>query len=518
MKVVLEIVEGIAAGRKKSLRAPIVMTVGRGDAADWRVPEDSAMSSKHFEVAVRQDGCYVTDLDSTNGTIVEGVKITRLPLTDGIQIKAGATSFRVSMSPRESTTSLIAGLESEQGQARAEAPIDQQPATIAREVSVPPDSIPVSEVLRQTELIGQTQPSPSPPSGRTNSSTVEERGDEYRVGQAQSRPFAGAVIEVVSEYARGRKAILRSGQSITIGRTDRADFVVADPQLSASHFRITDDRSGWQLTDLNSTAGTSLNGTKISTSLLKSGDRVVAGQTQFVVTIGESAPLSGRKNDSLCPFQQGVRDEDPKVRRAAIEAAAWSGEPWLLDFCRENAKEPSPENRDALVMMSILGLPSDLQLVRDLARRPDLGPSRFELLASFAHPAVVPDLLQSIKGDDLVSAVAAASAFSRITGLDIASDQRTSLPPDEGEGEDDEEFAEDVLLPDAGKAERLWQQQANQFASGTAFRQGLETSGPPTDTLLQQLDQRSRWEVCIRGKFEGTWNGSPFELERFIIP
>ena len=506
MRIVLEIVEGFAAGRKKALRAPVVLTVGRGESADWMVAEDTAMSSNHFQVSVNQQGCVVTDLDSTNGTIVDGQRIAARELRDGDRIKAGATVFQISISQRPRSSSLIAGLDA---------------ASNAAPTSAAPGNANAGTSAAATE-------SSRPPSGKAgveSQQATRERPEGYQVPKTRSRPFTGAVIEVCSENAHGRKSILRSGQSITVGRTEQADFVIQDPMLSSRHFTVSSTASGWQLVDLDSSSGTQVGGANVSKTLLRTGDRIMAGQTEFVVTIGESVPTGGKGGGSSIPFREGVQDEDPGVRRAAMEAAAWSGEPWLLDFCRESLKEPSPDDEDALRMFSILALPSDLDAILRLGRSNDLGPMRFELLASFGHPAVIPTLLDAIRSEDPETAVAAGAAFTRITGLDVQSANRAKIPPGESEQDDEfaEEFAEEVLLPDPVKADEFWKENEGRFASGTCFRQGIESSGlassdvASTD-LLAQLDLRSRFEVCLRSRFEGKWKGRPFDLERFLIP
>ncbi len=56
--------------------------------------DDDRLSKQHFVIEVNKMGCYITDLDSTNGTFVNGVKMTnRRMLLDGDVITAGREKF-----------------------------------------------------------------------------------------------------------------------------------------------------------------------------------------------------------------------------------------------------------------------------------------------------------------------------------------------------------------------------------------------------------------------------------------
>ena len=63
--------------------------VGRSDICNIYF-DDDRLSKQHFVVEVNKMGCYIEDLESTNGTYVNGVKITsRRMLLDGDMITAG---------------------------------------------------------------------------------------------------------------------------------------------------------------------------------------------------------------------------------------------------------------------------------------------------------------------------------------------------------------------------------------------------------------------------------------------
>ncbi|WP_091328471.1 FhaA domain-containing protein [Geodermatophilus ruber] len=62
--------------------------IGRGTDADIRLP-DTGVSRKHVDVVLDGATAIAEDLGSTNGTLVNGRRITRQPLSDGDVIRIG---------------------------------------------------------------------------------------------------------------------------------------------------------------------------------------------------------------------------------------------------------------------------------------------------------------------------------------------------------------------------------------------------------------------------------------------
>ncbi|RBY92302.1 DUF2662 domain-containing protein [Blastococcus sp. TBT05-19] len=62
--------------------------IGRGTEADIRLP-DTGVSRKHVDVVLEGGVATAEDLGSTNGTLVNGRRITRHPLSDGDVIRIG---------------------------------------------------------------------------------------------------------------------------------------------------------------------------------------------------------------------------------------------------------------------------------------------------------------------------------------------------------------------------------------------------------------------------------------------
>jgi hypothetical protein len=71
------------------------MKVGRTDLADLPLPQDTGLSGLHFAVFCGQAGCALHDLGSSNGTTLNGNAVTEATLSNGDEIRAGESRFKV---------------------------------------------------------------------------------------------------------------------------------------------------------------------------------------------------------------------------------------------------------------------------------------------------------------------------------------------------------------------------------------------------------------------------------------
>jgi hypothetical protein len=73
--------------------APV--TVGRGTQNDIVLEGDDYASARHARIEPRRDGVWVEDIGSTNGTYLNGTKLTRArKLTPGDVVRVGETELR----------------------------------------------------------------------------------------------------------------------------------------------------------------------------------------------------------------------------------------------------------------------------------------------------------------------------------------------------------------------------------------------------------------------------------------
>ena len=82
--------DGYALSRWKLGDAPL--TVGRDECVTIRIP-DYRVSGRHFAITLEGDAFILQDLDSKNGTWVNGLRVTRRKLKPDDRIVVGRTCF-----------------------------------------------------------------------------------------------------------------------------------------------------------------------------------------------------------------------------------------------------------------------------------------------------------------------------------------------------------------------------------------------------------------------------------------
>ncbi len=109
------------------------------------------------------------------------------------------------------------------------------------------------------------------------------------------------MIMVSSGDRAGLRLWLRDGQTLQVGRTELADCCIPEDELmSRLHFAVDSEQGVCRIRDLGSRNGTFINGELVKIANLKNGDTILAGRTEFQITIGarthepvsQTAPIS----------------------------------------------------------------------------------------------------------------------------------------------------------------------------------------------------------------------------------
>jgi len=209
------------SGREHPIR-PGVNIVGRE--GDVMLP-DSKVSRKHAQL-VSEDGVItVEDLGSTNGTLVNGDRLdagSKRELNKGDTVSFGGVEVKLSLPGSAGATQMLGGNKT----AALSAP------TVAE-------------------------------------TTVEEKADDVE-------PAAFLVLS-------DNEIPLKEGVN-TFGRKDDNDISIPDPYVSGRHGKIEVEDREIFFTDIGSTNGTFLNGTKLDVNVrtrIEETDQIVIGSIEF---------------------------------------------------------------------------------------------------------------------------------------------------------------------------------------------------------------------------------------------
>ena len=121
-------------------------------------------------------------------------------------------------------------------------------------------------------------------------------------------PKAQSYLQNVKKVTVSRLVLVREDgessfpltrDSYTLGRHRNNDILVSDSKVSSFHARIDRSPEGFLLVDLNSRNGTFLNGKKIESGLLKTGDEIRLGTARLIYKVDFTSAVSGRESRPL---------------------------------------------------------------------------------------------------------------------------------------------------------------------------------------------------------------------------
>jgi len=246
------------------------------------------MSGLHFALLCDKSRCRIRDLNSTNGTFVNGIRINLVELHDRDTIRAGNSEFQVRFEG-EITTTVVDPLMYPEIQRLRE----QGPEEATGKEAFAPEAQPVSPAsLESTSELGEEVEQLA----RQISADVEKGSTERQ--EPEEVPSYDSVrilrLNVTFEDSSGKRHIwLIPGQTVIIGRNQMADVtVVGDASISGIHFGLDCEEKRCRLRDLQSQNGTRLNDVTVPYATIYTGDTFTAGKTEFHVSIdgGEEAP------------------------------------------------------------------------------------------------------------------------------------------------------------------------------------------------------------------------------------
>src|SRR5437016_13511959 len=95
MIAILEAISGPITGRRLEVRGGSIVRIGRTGKSDYAIAEDGYLSGLHFSVECDGAQCRVRDLGSSNGTFVNGARVTDQVVRESDSVVAGGSTFRI---------------------------------------------------------------------------------------------------------------------------------------------------------------------------------------------------------------------------------------------------------------------------------------------------------------------------------------------------------------------------------------------------------------------------------------
>ena len=287
-----------ASGERIELTADLM--IGRSPSCDL-VLSQGHLSREHAKIFIETEGACLEDLDSLNGTFINGARLVgKKMLSDGDEVAFDSNKFsfelqqadaddRTIFRPLDQTaehpnrTVLRPAQHKEALQAEAAVEARSVEGEAAGATSRPSDeNLPGAEQQKAV-----TPGSWADPNAKNVSSTqffssedlaaIGGFSEEVMIStdvpvlRVNSGAAAGSIIELIAEGGK---------QEWSLGSDHQRDIVFGDDGVSVFHTLLVSENNRWKLIDQMSTNGTFVNGTKTLTAYLNSGDQIRIGTTE----------------------------------------------------------------------------------------------------------------------------------------------------------------------------------------------------------------------------------------------
>jgi pSer/pThr/pTyr-binding forkhead associated (FHA) protein len=259
------------------------MVLGRQAECDLQLTEGHA-SRRHAKLFLADDGVWLEDLASANGTFVNGNKVTgKLKLASGDRLRFDVEEFDLRIPSAAPAVAVDDGKT--QYREPASAAVDAESSGLYKRPGAWADPDAMGDGANKTKFIDPAQlkqmMNNAPAAAAVNTASID-----------------GAHLQVASGSRTGLNIRLTVGESgvkeWTIGSQADREVQFQDSGVSALHAKIVNEGERWKVLDQMSANGTFVNGKRSNVSYLTAGDRVRFGPVECVFQTSRSGGSSRR--------------------------------------------------------------------------------------------------------------------------------------------------------------------------------------------------------------------------------
>lgn len=317
------------------------LTVGRSDTCDIKI-EDKKISRIHAKFNIVDDELFITDLDSSNGTFVNGKRIqeaTKLQNNDSVKVESHELKIIISANLPKKVDSDKTGVV-DTPETSSDAIIDKTKNENADDLNLKENSIQKIDDLKKPET-KQSKADPEVKEVVNKSkeeipaSWVEETGsvdgtrmmdskeiEAIRAGVKRDITPADSTMTCLHCFSENAAEQIfelpisnfEEASGWEIGRDSNCDIVIEHSSVSNRHAQIIHQRGRWKIVNLVSTNGIVINGQKKLSAYLGDGDKIGLGSVDLIFKTPKSTQKSQSKinkepsksNNIIVPIVMGL--------------------------------------------------------------------------------------------------------------------------------------------------------------------------------------------------------------------
>ena len=284
------------------------MVVGRQAECDLQLTEGHA-SRKHAKFSFVENAVWLEDLNSANGTFVNGTKINgkvKLAPGDRLRFDVEEFDFRV-----PSAAPAAADDGKTQYREPASAVVDAESSGMYKRPGAWADPDAMGDGANKTKFIDPAQ--------------LKQMVNAPAAAAVNTASIDGPHLHVASGSRAGLNIKLTVGESgvreWTIGSQADREVQFQDSGVSALHAKIVNEGERWKVLDQMSANGTYVNGKRSNVSYLTAGDRVRFGPVECIFQASRAGAAPRRSASPSASSEAGSESKNKTLLIAGIAFA-----------------------------------------------------------------------------------------------------------------------------------------------------------------------------------------------------